>query len=497
MKKLIVLFIAATCCIGNAQEKNVFLDRDFWKSQPTVRDIRQKIKEGHDPAEKDAFAFDGAAYGIIDDAPLQSILFMLKQDGNPVNKPTHGGVSYLLWSAYKGNKALMEELIKLGADTQMTTTRGTNMLLMAAIGGVENTELYDLILAQNIPVDYTSENGANALLILSGADVKDFKIFDYFLEKGVPLSTVDNDGNNIFNYAARGGNLEIMKYWVSKGIPYKNFNAKGENGILFASQGMKRQTLRPEVFKYLSNDLKLDIDLVNWEGQTPLHLAARRATPELLTFFLENGVSAAQIDKKGNTALINAASGKLENVTLLYQTNNNINHQNKEGYSALTRAVQRGAKEIFNFLIENGANPKVIDANQNNLLFYAFDSYFERNKDNNLYVIDKLVALGVDPNQIFSNGNNLVHMAIEKESKLLLEKAIALGVNINQTNDLNLSPLHLAAMKAKNQELLDILLENGANKKLKTQFNESAYDLALENEILEKNEIDIGFLKID
>ena len=35
---------------------------------------------------------------------------MLSLDGNPVDKPTHGGIPYLLWASYKGNLELVQHL---------------------------------------------------------------------------------------------------------------------------------------------------------------------------------------------------------------------------------------------------------------------------------------------------------------------------------------------------------------------------------------------------
>ena len=50
-------------------------------------------------------------------------------------------------------------------------------------------------------------------------------------------------------------------------------------------------------------------------------------------------------------------------------------------------------------------------------------------------------------------------------------------------------------MTAKNTKILEYLLSKGASKKATTDFGETAYDLALENEILEAKQIDINFLK--
>ena len=112
----------------NAQNTTKFLNRDFWKSEPSVLDIKKKMKEGHDPTEKGPFSFDGVAYAIIDNAPLESIQYMLSLEGNPVTKPTHGGLKYLHWAACKGNIEVMKHLLKLGADPNASASRGTNML---------------------------------------------------------------------------------------------------------------------------------------------------------------------------------------------------------------------------------------------------------------------------------------------------------------------------------------------------------------------------------
>jgi hypothetical protein len=42
-----------------------------------------------------------------------------------------------------------------------------------------------------------------------------------------------------------------------------------------------------------------------------------------------------------------------------------------------------------------------------------------------------------------------------------------------------------------------LLLKNGADKELLTEFDESPYDLAIENELLRKENINLAFLKID
>mgnify|MGYP001804437134 CR=1 FL=1 len=163
------------------------------------------------------------------------------------------------------------------------------------------------------------------------------------------LNTKDNDGNNLFFYAARGGNINTMKFWKQNGVAHNYMNEKGENSVLFAAQGMKRKALRLDVFTYLSDELAIEVDQVNWEGKTLLHFSARRATPELFDFFVKEGVSPNQIDANGNIALINAAKGSKENLEKMLVLSKEINHRNKKGKSAITIAIESGKKENFDF----------------------------------------------------------------------------------------------------------------------------------------------------
>jgi hypothetical protein len=50
-------------------------------------------------------------------------------------------------------------------------------------------------------------------------------------------------------------------------------------------------------------------------------------------------------------------------------------------------------------------------------------------------------------------------------------------------------------MKATDPSLLDFLLKKGADRSILTDFEESAYDLARENEILNQKGVKLDFLK--
>jgi ankyrin repeat protein len=496
MKKIFVILLLFPT-IFFAQKKgpkndNVFLNRDFWKTKPTVEVVKQKIKEGNDATKSNRSAFDGICYAILEKNSVETIEYLLSLSGNPINKPTHDSRSYLMWAGYAGEISVMELLLKKGADVNHTGSHGYNWYTFTLNAGHENTKIYDLMEANDVDLKSTNKNNANAILIIA-PNVKNLKTFDYFKQKGVNDKATDKDDNNILFYAAKKGNLEVIKKYISKGFDYKKINIKGENLMLIASKGGRRDSNPLEVYQYF-DDLKLDMTLSNKEGQTALHnIAKNTKDTAIVDFFITKGVDIHKVDNDGNTAFLNAIKGNnLVVVKKLLPQVKDINHQNKEGFAALTYATQRMNTEAFKLLKEKEADVNVVDKKGNNLFYHLFDSYNRRNSKNFESFTNELTSAKVS----FKNASKKqtpLHIAISKRDKKLINKAIDLGAAINQKNSNGLTPLHLAAMKSKGIKTLKSLIDKGADKSVLTDFEESAYDLAKENELL-KNK-DIAFLK--
>ncbi|WP_139959729.1 ankyrin repeat domain-containing protein [Flavicella sediminum] len=495
-KILIFLLLLPLAIFAQRGQKsdNAFHNRSFWQTKPTVETVKQKIKEGHDAVTPNKAAFDAICYAIMAKAPVKTIEYLLSLPGNNINKPTHDGRSYLMWAGSAGDIAVMKLLLKKGADTKVVGSHGFTWFTFTVNAGHENTAIYDLMIANGVDVKETNRAGANAILLMAGHS-KDGKIISYFEKKGLDVKAEDNKGNNLLFYAAQRGNIALIKKYIQKGFNYKKINSEGENLVLFASHGARGYSNSLTVYEYLAT-LGLDFTSSNKNEQNALHFLASNAKEiAVVDFFIAKGIAIHQKDKEGNTPFLNAARGHNQVILKKLMTSvSNINQKNKEGFSAITFATQRINGQLFSFLEAKGADLNVVDADGNNLYYHLFTSYSRRTKADFELLVRALEKAKV-PFEKASKNTSPLHIAVEKGDEKLILKALELGAEINKKNTEGLTPLHLAAMKANNVSLLKMLLSKGADKNMLTDFEESAYDLAIENELLKKQKLDIKFLK--
>ncbi|MBU2995285.1 ankyrin repeat domain-containing protein [Cellulophaga baltica] len=497
-KTLFILFISIFSAQLSAQghgpaktEENVFLNREFWGSKPTIKLIEEKINEGNDIAGKTSSNFDPVVYAILQQADNSVIKYIQSKEGNDANKLTHDGRTYLFWAAYKGNVEIMKYLVSKGAKMDITDDKGSTVLNFAAAAGEQNTAVYDFCIANgaDLKKDLTPY-GANALLLGIQKD-KNFKLTDYFVSKGLSINSVDAKGNDAFNYVAKTGNIEALKALREKGV---NGN---DNAFMFATQGGRRAKLKPlEFYKFLES-LGLNPNVIDSEGKTPLHNLASYATDkEVFNYFINKGVDVNLADQEGNTAFLNAVNrNEVETIEFFLPKIKDINLKNKKGETALAIATENNSPKVVAFLLQNKASIKTIDNEGNNLAYYLLKSYSPKSKTDFDAKLKLLTEEGLDITAPQKNGNTLYHLALANNDVKLLEVVKQYNIDVNAKNNDGVAPIHVAAMRAKDDKALKYLLSIGAKKDATTDFDESVYDLASENELLQEKNISIEFLK--
>ena len=488
-----LLFILAGFSWISAQKvENPFLNRDYWASKPSIAKIEADISKGHSIFEANSGGFDATTYALFAENPISTIKFLIEK-GNDVNKRTHDSRTYIFWAASRGNLQAMEYLVQKGAKMDLKDSHGYSVSSFAVAGGQQDPAIFDFFIANG--ADFNNEkdhHGANILLV-AVSRAKDFKLIDYFLGKGLDIHTTDNDGNGLFHYAAQGGNIAILKELKKRGVSTSKNETTGENAILFASLGGRGRSNGLEVFQYLEG-LGLKVNVTSKNGVTPLHNLSRSSNDlAILQYFIDKGVDPNAIDKEGNTALLNAASNnKLEVIKYLSEKTKSIDHTNKDGHSALALAVQNNSAEVVEYLISRGANTSILDKKGNTLAYYLL-----KTRGNPKDFDEKANALsqaGFDFKKAQGDKSTVWHLAVDKNDIALLKKINAFGIDINLKDEQGNTALHYAAMKTNNSEVLKYLIASGADVKSTTEFGETALDLAKENELLARNNVNLEFL---
>lgn len=499
MKRIFILSFALASLSLSAQ-KNSLLNQDFWKNNPDIATVQSEISKGNDPAELNPNAFDPTTLAINNGASFETIKFLLEQKGNPVNKLTHDARTYLHWAAYKGNAPLVQYLISEGYDINLEDSHGYAPLPFAAANGIPDSATYEAFFKAGIDPKKKYTNGANVLLLNAPND-KNLTVTDYLVTKGLTLKDTDNNGATIFDYTARTGNINNLKALLKKGVKPTGY------ALIFAAQGARRSANTIDVYKYLIDEVKLKPTSTSKENENVLHFLVRKPEQsEIVAYFISKGVDVNQADKEGNTPLINAVSGKdMAVINAVLAKTKNINAVNLKGESALTAAVRSGTEETMALLIQKGADINVKDKDGNNLGFYLVQSYrpqqpgskngLRPEKDEFAAKIKILQDKGFNFATPQKDGSTLYHLAVAKNDVALFKKLDGLKQDINGKNKAGLTALHKAALTSKDDAVLKYLLSAGAKKDIKTEFDETAYSLAKENEYLTKNNVSVDFLK--
>lgn len=490
MKKIILAILTIASLSAQAQ-KNTFFDQAFWKGNTDLASIKAEIAKGSNPSELNASSFDAVVYAINSNAPQESILFLLAQPGNDVNKITHDSRTYLIWAAQRGNVPVMEYLLKNGSKVDIQDSHGYTALTFAAAAGQQNTKVYDLLIQKGADIKKDlNHDGANALLIAIAND-KDFALTDYFVSKGLDLNSKDATGNTAFNYAAKSGNIELMNKLIQKGVKYN------DNAMIMAAQGGRGTSNSLEVFKYLEG-LKIKPTAIGTNGENALYYIARKPKQEeIINYFISKGVDINLADKEGNSAFMVAAGSNrdLPTLELLSKSVKNINQVNVKGVSALALAVRGNSADVVKFLLDKGADINIVDKSGDNISAYLLQAYNPRGMEDFEAKFKLLTDKGFDVKAVQPNGNSLYHLAVAKNDLALLKRIEPLNVDVNLKNKEGYTALHKAAMTAKDTALMKYLISIGAKKDITTDFKETPFDLATENEFLSKNKIAIDFLK--
>lgn len=351
MKNAVILFVVLSVCTLHsfAHTENVFIQRSYWKKQPSIEKIQEDMARGNDISELGGHKFDAVTWAILEKNPLETISFLLDQEGNEPNKITHDQRTYVFWAAYKGNYELMLDLIQRGARMDLKDQFGYSVLTFSAVTGQTDQRVYDLCITHGAQIA-TEKNskGADVLLMVSPF-LESQDQLDYFLNKGLNLKTKDNEGNNLFVYAASTGNQFMMKKALEVGL---SANVNNGKAAYFAAKGTRFKKNDANTFKFLKKQ-GVSFQFLDQEGNNLLHiLASKRNYSDGIKYLVDEGVDLNAQNSEGKTPLMIAMESTTpENIRLLAEMGADFSISDKDGNTAIHAAIKNDDHTIIPFIL--------------------------------------------------------------------------------------------------------------------------------------------------
>ncbi|XP_067009004.2 uncharacterized protein [Anabrus simplex] len=248
----------------------------------------------------------------------------------------------------------------------------------------------------------------------------------FILSKNVKVDkVVDCEGSTLLHTAARFGHTQMLAYLMCYKAGMRKYGKYGKSICPFPNN-------EPVCYSDLLLKLKkLNVNIANHSGYTPLHLAV--------------------------------IGGHKETVQFLLKVGGNINHRDGMGYTQLHWAVRTGCLSQVKRILSYDANVnKLSTANETPLHLAVQQVHYEKcNTTTNLAVIQSLLAAGASMHFEDSSGLTPVHWASANTNSSVLRELIRSGADVRETDHLRSSALHWAAWRGNSQNV-HLLLQAGA-----------------------------------
>lgn len=372
-----------------------------------------------------------AAESVLSEAtPVAKVIKLLVRSGADVTAPDNMGYTPLHRAAKNGSPRACWTLLEHGADPCATGHDGVTPLHLAA--------------------GCRSENSTEIAVLL--------------MERGASVSSLDDTGATPLHRATASGSVDMTALLLDCGAMLNAADYFGATPLHHATQsGLRRASEVVELLARrggcMANKTRV--------GETPLHWAARAASPDACSKLLELDADPATENTQGDTPLHLAAvswspdAGKV--ISVLAGHGGNVSRFNRLGSTPLHRAVERGSLGTCLAFLMCGADARLVDREGATPLHAAA----RRSVDAAAMIHILLNVGGGIEHRAASDGTTPLHRAAEFGSFAACKALLKRGADLNATNRAGASPMHLAAgvwpHKPDCVKIIELLVQRGSD----------------------------------
>jgi cytohesin len=190
---------------------------------------------------------------------------------------------------------------------------------------------------------------------------------------------------------------------------------------------------------------------------------------------LEAGADASHELSSGPIIIVVATKGNAEALGLLIEHGADPNAVGGTGHTPLTMGAHQGHTSVIEVLLDAGVDPNQPDGTRTDAtaLVNAAD-------EGHVEVVELLLERGADPNLGDRQGETPLMFAAKQDVPQSIEALLAHGADVNQQSSGGFTALHgVAESTAANVEVLQLLLDAGADVSAETNMGTTPVELAL------------------
>jgi len=394
-------------------------------------------------------------------------------------------ISRKYWTSNPSIEAIKKD-IQLGNDPTELNEYNFDPVTWAILENVSNETIIFLINLNGNGINKKSHDGRPPIFWAAYKD--NIELMEYLIKKNARIDIIDDHGYSLVNFAATTGQLnkKIYELCKSNGLKFnEQLNNDGASPLLLLIPHMPSS----EMIDYFTIN-NLDITQTDKYGNNAFVYASKTGNIKIMNYLVEKGLNTRV---NNDAAVIYASKGtrkkrnSIDTYKYLKKLGLSINVKDSKGRTALHYVANYSSDtSLYRYLIDNNLSTNARDSIGMTPFLYSV-------QNNSIEGIKILIEEKTNVNVKNSKGENALHIAVKRKNKEIINNIIKEIKNINEKTNEGMTALHISAMNSKNNEILKTLLKHGADKKLKTNFNETAFMLAKENELL--NNTPLNFLK--
>lgn len=427
---------------------------------------------------------------------LPSIELFVEQGHADINATNEWGQTILHSLIMNGDEPTTLRFLEYGPNCNAVDNKGNTPLHTLMQQSKPSAEMVKALLAGGADPNARNHDGMTATLIWNKSIDGRTDILDILLEAGADINAIDKDGNNLIFLSL---DLSVflnekdphkdIKYFIDRGVSPFQRNFRGETALHYAMKCPNAYESRSRADNPMTRlefliSLNLDVTAVDYNGNNLLHTVAMLDAnhsswhaPRVLELWeklLDLGLDLEQKNYAGRTPLhflcaahdrwLRLPPGRSMPIDLIISLTKNVNVPDNDGITPLHIAVSC-QKVYAKKLIDAGANPLVYTHEGLTPLHVAARC---RDSNNVGLLLDALRKQQQDlPDTDNTQSENADNATLGKKMN---KRRAVLGVNAKVVTDLvTNTPLYYACRSGR-PETVSLLLEAGADAKLKDVF---------------------------